>query len=132
MPVSHDVECNECGRQDEVFMEPFCPPSCKRCGGNTRTIFIKGHRGRDWFRPGYWPHMQDIDEKPLYIESKEQLKQECEKRGVYARCLLEETTSKKVKQEITPTHRPAVEKIKRGRERERVVVEQMRKLRIFE
>ena len=130
--VLHDIECNNCGVGAEVFIDPDNTPLCKKCGGQTRIIIIRGHGGRDWFKPGYWEHMYYSDEKPRYIESKEQLKQECEKRGVYARCLLEETISKKLKQEITPVRRPAVEKIKRRRSLEKDVVEQARRLHILE
>ena len=112
-------------------MEYGSPPPCSECGGETRVIFTKP-QGKDWFKPGVWEHLHYADEKPIEIETKGQLKKMCEERGVYARCLLEEVSDKRFKQEITPTRRPAVERIKHLRKLESDVVEQARKLRIFD
>jgi len=134
--VLHDLRCRQCGRffRDEgiEITKPISISSCVECGGEryiTYEFAIGG--GRDWFKPGYWEHMQTPDEQPLFIESKEHLKAECDKRGVYARCLLEEINSKRCKQEITPTRRPAVEREKRLREIESQVVENARRIKFL-
>lgn len=112
-------------------MEYGSPPPCSECGGQTRVVFLKPHGG-DWFKPGYWRDLFYADEKPVEIETKGQLKQICEERGAYARCLLEEVSDKRFKQEITPTRRPAVEREKHLRKLENDVVETAKKLKIFD
>lgn len=39
------------------------------------------------FKPGWW---EDIDVRPIWIESKKQLIEECEKRGLYAEYVWDE------------------------------------------
>jgi putative FmdB family regulatory protein len=82
MPL-YDVRCPKCEKIQEVFHKmteehPLC-----ECGGQTEVVL--NSRGRDWFTP-HWN--ENIDEKPIYIESKKQYREECKKRGLTARCLL--------------------------------------------
>jgi hypothetical protein len=55
---------------------------CEECVESAQsTTAIHTH---DWVR-GYWEH---IDKEPIYIESKEHLIHECEKRGVMPRAFM--------------------------------------------
>ena len=129
--IRHDIQCYKCDYTEEVIMEYGSPPPCSECGGETRVIFTKP-QGKDWFKPGYWPDLFYADEPQVEIESKSHLKQLCDERGAYARCLLEEVSDKRFKQEITPTRRPAVIKQQRLKKIENDVVETAKRLRIFD
>mgnify|MGYP002067901107 CR=1 FL=1 len=82
MPL-YDFRCRKCEKVFEGFKKWDEPtPKCK-CGGETHVLM--NTKGRDWFQP-HWN--ENIAEKPIYIESKKQYREECQKRGLMARCLL--------------------------------------------
>jgi hypothetical protein len=56
---------------------------CDECSKEAKTSTINIHT-HDWVK-GWWDH---IDREPIYIESKEHLRRECEKRGLMARALM--------------------------------------------
>lgn len=83
MPL-YDFRCYKCHKEFEGFKRiSDLNPQCKSCGGETEVVL--NTKGRDWFKP-HWN--ENIDNKPIYIESKKQYKEECQKRGLFARCLM--------------------------------------------
>ena len=85
MPT-YDYKCQRCGKVFEAFntMASFKGQRCE-CGGKCEVFFGRGGAAAHVFKP-MWYH--DICEKSLWIESKRQLKEECDKHGVVAARLL--------------------------------------------
>ena len=54
------------------------PDFCPKCVGPMKRCFVNPQALR-LFKPDYYDH---ITTKPLYIESRKQLKEQCEKHGV--------------------------------------------------
>lgn len=84
MPI-YEFQCNSCKHvSEQIFKIHECPESitCPSCGSTSSKIISKPNR--DWFRP-FWH--EDLDIKPIYIESKKQLKRICKEKGFYAKCL---------------------------------------------
>lgn len=83
MPL-YDFQCSECDYTFEGFskIEELRTVLCPICKGSTR-ILITGSTFHA-FPSGWWEH---IAQKPLYVSSKRQLKEECDKHGVYAKYL---------------------------------------------
>lgn len=133
MAVLHDLYCPECDiiYEDQLVDMADPLPLCPFCSNHLAISFLhwRSH-GRDWFKPGYWEHLYKEGRGP-WIDSKEMLKREAEKQGSYCRCLLEEVSSGKLKQEISPTRRPAVEREKRRRQLENDLVETAQRMRLF-
>jgi putative FmdB family regulatory protein len=82
MPL-YDFKCLSCHKVFEGFKKlademPLC-----RCGGAAEIIL--NTKGRDWFQP-HWN--ENLDHKPVFVESKKQYREECKKRGLTAKCLL--------------------------------------------
>lgn len=82
MPL-YDFKCKRCGRIFEAFKKIADPNVPCFCGSETDVVL--NTKGRDWFQP-HWN--ENIAEKPIYVESKKQYREECQKRGLMARCLL--------------------------------------------
>ena len=82
MPL-YDFKCKKCDTVFEGFKKIAEPNLECECGGKTEVLL--NTKGRDWFQ-AHWN--ENIDEKPIYIESKKQYREECQKRGLTARCLL--------------------------------------------
>ena len=82
MPL-YDVKCERCEGVEEIFkkLDDYIPKCA--CGG-VRSIVLNT-KGRDWFQP-HWN--ENLDEKPIFIETNKQYREECRKRGLTARCLL--------------------------------------------
>lgn len=73
------------GFEDQwLHIDDLPSAKCNRCGGPVRQR-IGGHSVHV-FQPRVYEH---ITTKPLYIESKKQLKQACEEHGCYSRYLLD-------------------------------------------
>ena len=78
----YDYSCYACGVEFEanVPVEQRDSVSCPRCGATQsvarRTVYP--FAAHIW-KPQWFEH---IDTKPIWIESKRQLKEECEKRGL--------------------------------------------------
>jgi putative FmdB family regulatory protein len=81
----YDYICLECNREFEASqkVEDREKAMCD-CGSLNTKLLITCNK-RDWFRP-HWNEQLDIT--PVYVESKEHYRKECEKRGLMARCLL--------------------------------------------
>lgn len=82
MPL-YDVKCENCEKVKEIFKKIDDPLSKCECGGELRILL--NAKGRDWFQP-HWN--ENLDDKPIFVESKQQYREECKKRGLTARCLL--------------------------------------------
>ncbi len=83
MPL-YDYRCKKCRFEFESFnkIENRLNQKCPKCK-STCNLLITGVK-KDWFRPGYW---EDFSEEPIYVESKQHLKNLCKKYGVYSRAL---------------------------------------------
>lgn len=84
MPL-YDYRCGICGKvKADVFHHidedsaPFC------CGEHMKKDLSQCNK-KDWFRP-HWN--ENIDTKPIYVESKEHYRKLCKERGLVARCLM--------------------------------------------
>ncbi len=84
----HDFKCSGCGHVFSLFQrlnELTERTSCPKCGQPARKTFeffaTKGGGGVRVFKPFWHEH---IDTTPIYIESKKQLLEECEKRGLFS------------------------------------------------
>lgn len=79
MPL-YIYKCNYCKTETELFRsvkERDCVSICE-CGRDRERI-LTPQVSVDIWKPQWFEH---IDVNPIYIESKKQLKEECEKRGV--------------------------------------------------
>ena len=83
MPL-YDLECKSCKHKFEAYSkikdrkEVVCP----QCGGLTEVLMSPPHK--DWFRP-YWN--EHIEYEPVYVKSKQHLKELCLKNNVTCRAL---------------------------------------------
>jgi len=69
-----DVRCDICGKVlNDVFEEEPCD-----CGGQLKRMF--SFRKFSEFKPGMY---ENFGHEPIFIESREQFKDECEKRNMY-------------------------------------------------
>lgn len=83
MPT-YDYYC-ECGEvMKDVFHKLNDPTPICQCGLPMRKDLSQCSK-KDWFRP-HWN--ENLDHKPIYVESKEHYKKLCKERGVTARCLM--------------------------------------------
>lgn len=84
MPL-YEYECENQHRWEELrkVEERDERAVCPTCGKDGRPV-VPSRFGRDWFRPGWW---EDFDIEPIYVESKQHLRELCKKYGVYARAL---------------------------------------------
>jgi len=71
-----DKKCTICNYIEE-YCELNTKNKCPNCDIELKRVF--GFRKPKEFIPGLYEH---FDSKPIFIESKEQYRQECEKRGV--------------------------------------------------
>lgn len=81
MKAIHIVECFTCGNREEIFVtSENATFNCSKCGGQSRIVYDWGKCNvMDVFVPYYEDNLGDT---PVYIESREQLSRECEKRGL--------------------------------------------------
>lgn len=81
MPI-FDLRCTSCQkRKRDVVLSPTQDiPACGKCGGVQEKVWDKPPAMYE-FKAGYYEH---IDVNPIYIGSKRQLREECEKRGQYS------------------------------------------------
>ena len=81
----YEYECEDCKcRWEEIrdFAERHTA-KCGKCGG--KGIKLISNISLEEFKPMFY---NDICEKPIWVESKKQLKQECNKHGVVAARLM--------------------------------------------
>lgn len=86
MPL-YDYFCPDCEDvRKDIFHKIQDMPKiiCGTCGGKMQ-VDLSGHNKRDWFRP-HWN--ENLDIKPVFVESKEHYKKLCKERGLTARCLM--------------------------------------------
>jgi len=83
MPL-YDFKCKECNHVFERISKyaERDKVDCIKCGGQTEPL-ISAPRFHP-FPAGWWEH---ITTKPLYIDSKQKLKEACEKHGKYSQYL---------------------------------------------
>lgn len=85
---SYDFQClnTKCGKTFEASMKIAELPNtrCIVCGAPVKQLF-RGHSVIT-FKPRWYEH---ITSKPLYIESKKQLKRACEEHDCYSAYLLD-------------------------------------------
>jgi hypothetical protein len=76
-----DQHCKTCEWVGTIITDPFSHPPCPSCGGATERIYLGGYMvvGDD-IPGGRW--VENLDTKPVYVESKSQLKREMEVRGL--------------------------------------------------
>ncbi len=73
-----DFKCNHCGAVVyDVFLDEADTAKCKCGSGNLARIF--GFDKYKEFQVGYY---ENFEHKPIYIESRQQFKDECKKRGL--------------------------------------------------
>lgn len=79
MPL-YEYRCDACGTEftDILPMSLRNDASCPKCGARECKRLYRSVSVHIW-QPQWFEH---IDDKPIYIESKKQLKRECEKRGL--------------------------------------------------
>jgi len=83
MPI-YPQRCLECKHEwDDTrsIAQIELNPKCPECQGLSERFIASGHGGSHQFPAGFWEH---IDVDPVYIGSRKQLKEECEKRKVAA------------------------------------------------
>ena len=83
MPV-YVFKCRHCQGVREVVesvedRNEFQICSAPGCGGQMQRDYPAEHSVSHVWKPGWW---SDIDKEPLWIESKQQLFRECDKRGL--------------------------------------------------
>jgi len=116
--ILFDYECKRCLRVEECLVErPDDPVFCIVCGVAMTKLFTARGTGLDWFKPGYFEHITD---RPVFVESKKQLKQECEKHGCYSVALLNENKRTGASQEIQHNRERCSKKEKAKKEVERI------------
>lgn len=76
MLILRDVKCPECGLKDEIICEPDDKAYCAECAVEMLNLISTPKIAT--FQAGLW---RDIAEEPIYIESRKQLREECEKHG---------------------------------------------------
>ena len=85
MPVYRHL-CKSChkGYEEYTTVEKRNESICPSCGSIDTPIQIgKFNRGHV-FKPGFYEH---LDTDPVYVSNRQQMKDECKKRGVRALCL---------------------------------------------
>lgn len=85
MPL-YKYKCKTCDQVTEQFKsvsQRHEVENCSQCGGEKKLLIGNFNRGFV-LEPQYFEH---LDSKPVWIKNKKHLKQECEKRGVTAKCL---------------------------------------------
>lgn len=77
MPL-YDIQCYECGYIEERLLSVEEVPLCDSC---SLPLHFKFGAEANFhpFREGMYEH---IDLEPIYIKSRKQLRQECQKRGL--------------------------------------------------
>jgi len=79
---TYEYACLACGRRFDVIKpvrEYARQEVCPACRSARTKRLIAVSQGAHTWRPGWW---EDIDIKPIWIESKRQLIEECKKRGL--------------------------------------------------
>jgi len=85
MPL-YEYECGKCGTSFDEYVDVKDRNNvrCKRCGELADRL-ISRSTGLNIFKPMWY---EDICEKPIWVESRKQLKEECKKHDVIACRLL--------------------------------------------
>jgi hypothetical protein len=80
MPT-YDQHCLDCGWTGAIFASPHEHPPCPACQGQTERIYLGGYGFvGDEIPGGQW--IENLGHQPVFVESKSQLKHECELRGL--------------------------------------------------
>ena len=82
MPT-YDYRCKKCGKEFEAFAHiEVCEDRKCACGGDTEILIKpRRHVGIIIWKP-YWE--ENITHQPVLVESKQHLKELCDKHGVHA------------------------------------------------
>lgn len=95
------------------------------CGATKRKIISTRGAGIDWFKPDWYEH---IAKEPIFVESKKQLKAECEKHGCYSVALLNENKGTGISQEIASNPDLARKRANERKRAERITNEAYRQV----
>jgi putative FmdB family regulatory protein len=81
----YDLRCQTCGQVFEAVMpmDQLASARCE-CGGEAKVTFARSGPAAHVWQPRWYEHITD---KPLYIESKRQLKAACKQYGVISHAL---------------------------------------------
>lgn len=84
MPL-YDMKCNECGHEfEDIFkINELENAMCPKCWGSVR-ILITNPNNTDWFKP-HWN--ENFDTEPVFVRSRNHLKQLCDQYGVISHAL---------------------------------------------
>jgi len=84
MPL-YDYYC-KCGKKQLDVFHKMDEQYTVRCECGKKMVKDLGKcNKKDWFRP-HWN--ENIDTKPIYVESKDHYRKLCKERGLVARCLM--------------------------------------------
>jgi putative FmdB family regulatory protein len=80
MPL-YVYKCNKCAERRELYrrVEDRDVLVLCECGATMLRDYAQEHPPVHCWKPGWW---EDLDTHPIWIESKQQLFEECEKRGL--------------------------------------------------
>lgn len=84
MPL-YDYRCKKCNRVKQDVFHHIDEDAAPFCCGEHMSKDLGACNKKDWFRP-HWN--ENIDTKPIYVESKQHYKNLCKERGLVARCLM--------------------------------------------
>jgi hypothetical protein len=84
----HSQHCTSCEWNDDVVVQPFEHPPCPTCGAATERWWPIGGSAThgissDEFIGGKW--IENLDTKPIWVESRSHLKREMKARGLEER-----------------------------------------------
>lgn len=85
MPL-YDLKCTRCEHEFEAYskINEREEVRCLKCKGACEVLITKSPPHRDWFRP-HWN--ENIDYEPVYVRSKQHLKDLCLKNNLTCRAL---------------------------------------------
>lgn len=85
MPL-YDYKCKSCDYQFEEInkVDVREEQKCLKCGSSTEILISISRESLKFFPEGFW---RDLSHEPIYISSRQQLKDECRKHGCYAKYL---------------------------------------------
>jgi len=81
--VRHRQLCQTCGWQDEILVRPGHDPYCPRCGlGWTTRLWTSSASVISDALPGGAQWIENLDHRPIWVETKTQLRRELDARGL--------------------------------------------------
>ena len=84
MPL-YDYRCKKCHKQEKDVFHKIDVEAAPWCCGQRMVKDLSNCNKKDWFEP-HWN--ENIDVKPVFVESKQHYKRLCKEKGLVARCLM--------------------------------------------